>query len=125
MIENTPQSGQERRKHERFIISKPVRLYFADKSVAGTLRDISVGGAAIRIHTPIDLDTKVKVDIGELGTFSGQVVRQIEKEVFGVMFSISAAQAVSLAAKLVIVYHGVAEAESEEKPEDKRTPFAP
>lgn len=108
MTEVNESDGRERRQHDRFVVRKRVELSTSTKTYDGILRDISVGGAAIKIRAPLYQAHIVTVDINDLGAYEGQVLRSIDDEHVAIEFETTEAQSVDLAAKLVGVYYGAA-----------------
>lgn len=117
MAELEEASGRERRQHDRFVLRKRVELSTATKTFDGILRDISVGGAAIKIRAPLYQTRIVSLDINDLGEYEGEILRQIDDEHIAVRFDASEAQSVELASKLVGIYYG-ASGEEKDDPDD-------
>ncbi len=105
--------GRERRQHDRFVLRKRVEPSTATKTYDGILRDISVGGAAIKIRAPLYQTRIVSLDINDLGAYKGEILRQIDDEHVAVQFSPSEEQSLELASKLVGIYYGATEEEND------------
>lgn len=105
MISSETPGGRERRKHPRYELRKPVRIYVGDTSYLGNLKDVSVGGAAIACRAPLETEMEFSVEIEELGTYSAFLVRRIDDEVVAIKFAINAALAVRLAARIAVELH--------------------
>lgn len=96
--------GRERRKHPRYEIRKSIRIHADGRVLEGTLRDISVGGAAVELRAEIPDGSEARMDIEELGDYPGRVVRRIGKDVVAFEFSINEAVAVRLAARIALAF---------------------
>lgn len=101
------EGGRERRRYDRFIIRKQVQVICGGRSYRGTLRDISIGGAAVQLHGRVELDGEITLDINDFGVYRGEVLRYLDDAMIAVEFDIDEKQSVDLAAKLVAVYYGV------------------
>lgn len=117
MTEFDKDIGLDRRRYDRFSISRQVDVVARGKTYAGTLRDISIGGAAVRLRGPVEAESQVTLDIYDFGVFRGDVLRHSADETIAVEFEIDEKQSVDLAAKLVAVYYGVGGAEQRDAAE--------
>ncbi|MDP6174001.1 MAG: PilZ domain-containing protein [Rhodospirillales bacterium] len=76
------QSSDERRRHPRHPIRKPVRTTIGEDTHLGATRDISAGGAAIDWdETPeddFDEEDYLDLDIDDVGYVAGQVTRPLD-----------------------------------------------
>ena len=86
MAEVNETAGRERRQHNRFFVHKRIEVLTSTETFNGVLRDISVGGAAIKVQPPLYQADIVSIDINDLGEYEGQVLRSIEDETFAVEF---------------------------------------
>ena len=106
MAEVNENAGRERRQHDRFFVHKRIEVLTSTETFNGVLRDISVGGAAIKVWAPLYQADIVSIDINDLGEYEGQVLRSIEDETFAVEFETNESEAVELAAELVGICYG-------------------
>ena len=106
MAEVNENAGRERRQHDRFFVHKRIEVLTSTETFNGVLRDISVGGAAIKVRAPLYQADIISIDINDLGEYEGQILRSIEDETFAVEFETNESEAVELAAKLVGIYYG-------------------
>lgn len=97
-------NGRERRKHPRYEIRKSVQVHAQDQVHEGTLRDVSVGGAAVELRAQLAEKSQVRMEIEELGEYPATVVRRISERVVAFEFSINEAMAVRLAARIAVAY---------------------
>ena len=86
MAEANENAGRERRQHDRFVVHKRIEVSTSTETFNGVLRDISVGGAAIKVWAPLYQADIFSIDIDVLGEFEGLVLRSIEDETFAVEF---------------------------------------
>jgi hypothetical protein len=101
-----PDFGSDKRQYDRFVVHKRVEISTSTKTYDGVLRDISVGGAAIKVRAPLYKTHTVSVDINDLGAFDGRILRAIDDDMVAVEFDVSEQQSIELAAKLVGIYYG-------------------
>ncbi len=73
-------SRNERRRHTRHPISKPVRTKDKIREYPGKTKNISGSGVAIEPNAEMDHDGPVEVEIEDVGTFSGRVSRSSEED---------------------------------------------
>ena len=71
MAEVNENAGRERRQHDRFVVHKRIEVSTFIETFNGVLRDISVGGAAIKVWPPLYQADIVSIDINVLGEFEG------------------------------------------------------
>ncbi len=84
---NDNSSQDERRRHTRHPISKPVRTKAKTREHKGKTKDISGSGVAIEPNSDIDHGDTVEVEIEEVGRFSGRVSRSSEdNDLYAVTF---------------------------------------
>ena len=86
MAEANENAGRERRQHDRFVVHKRIEVSTSTETFNGVLRDISVGGAAIKVRAPPYQADIISIDINDLGEYEGQILRSIEDETFAVEF---------------------------------------
>ncbi len=76
------QNNEDRRRHQRHPIRKPVRAKLGENTHAGATRDISAGGASIvwveLLEEVLDDDAYLDLDIDDVGYLSGQVARSFD-----------------------------------------------
>ncbi|MEE9544594.1 MAG: PilZ domain-containing protein [Rhodospirillales bacterium] len=77
---NDNSSRNERRRHTRHPISKPVRTRAKTREHRGKTKNISGSGVAIEPNSDMDHDGLVEVEIEDVGTFSGRVSRSSEED---------------------------------------------
>ena len=111
------EGGRERRQYDRFVIRKQVEVICGGRSYRGTLRDISIGGAAVQVRGRFELGGEITLDIHDFGVYRGDVLRYLGDEMIAVEFDIDEKQSVDLAAKLVAVYYGVGGSEQRDAAE--------
>lgn len=111
------EGGRERRRYDRFIIRKRVEVIVGGRSYPGSLRDISIGGAAVQLRSAIEPGSEITLDISDFGVYRGDVLRRIDEAMIAVEFDIDEKQSIDLAAKLVAVYYGVGGSDQREAAE--------
>ena len=74
MAEFDDESEGERRAHPRFRTEKTLRALANEDFRIGRLEDVSASGALIHLDEVLEEETEVKLDIEDLGSFSGRVV---------------------------------------------------
>lgn len=109
MLSNNDNSSQnERRRHTRHPISKPVRTRAKTREHTGKTKDISGSGVAIEPNAEMDHDGQVKVEIEDVGTFSGRVSRSSEEdELYAVTFDFDKDEQKRLIADLTEIHNGI------------------
>jgi len=87
--------NENRRRHERIALTKPVETTTTDGKQEGEIKDISVGGAAIVSHSPlkIKLGEPVELRVEHFGMVSGRVVRVDGLSDFAIAFDPDANEA--------------------------------
>jgi hypothetical protein len=102
------QDGAEKRRHPRYTISKPARLIVNGRYLHGRLKDVSLGGAALKLRAKLSIGDEVEVDIGDIGTYRAVVVRLEEEEgIIATRFLLDAATEARLSDEITKVFHGV------------------
>lgn len=71
-------SAEDKRRHQRHEISKPVRARVGGQQGEGTTRDISAGGAALDIDIDVKVDDLLELDIDDVGFMEGQMSRSLD-----------------------------------------------
>lgn len=125
MTEAHSDGGRERRRHERFALRAPVVLVVDGREHAGTLRDISAGGAAVSVRTPVTAGTPVTLAMGEFGAFAAFVVRAGEEGFVAVRFAIDADAMARLAKTLMTMFHGAEAPCAAAEPDIPKHPLTP
>lgn len=69
----------EKRRHPRYEIPLEGTLHVRDEAVPCRVRNISANGALVEAEVPLRSTNLVTVDIPEIGTMKGRVVRVIWK----------------------------------------------
>ncbi|MBL4739633.1 MAG: PilZ domain-containing protein [Sneathiella sp.] len=77
-----------RRQHKRILVSNPTTVESDSGSYTGRILNISAGGAGIRMDVCLLDDTRLTVNIENVGMIPAKVVRQMRDGV-GVKFEIS------------------------------------
>jgi len=77
-----------RREHKRILVSNPATVESDGDSYSGRILNISAGGAGISMDVRLLDDTKLTVNIENVGMIPAKVVRQMQDGV-GVKFEIS------------------------------------
>ncbi len=68
-------SFMQRRRHQRFAVSIPVKVITGDgASIPGDIEDISLGGAFIRVAQSLPVGEKIRIEIN----FSGMHILECE-----------------------------------------------
>ncbi|WP_169568724.1 PilZ domain-containing protein [Sneathiella limimaris] len=84
----TNEETQNRRQHKRVIVSQPTIVSTNDENFKGRILNISAGGAGISLDVQLKDNTRITVNIEDLGLIPARVVRNM-KEGVGVKFEIS------------------------------------
>lgn len=72
---------QERRRHKRYKVNKPVKIRGGANEGNGLLTDISSSGAAINSQEPESLyedDQELELELEDFGVLPGSVVRTLD-----------------------------------------------
>jgi len=104
MISSGAPGGRERRKHRRFALRKQVTIFLGETVYEGTLRDISVGGAAIECRAALDGAASYMIEIEDIGAYPANIVRRIDADSIAIRFTITEALAVRMAARIATAY---------------------
>lgn len=96
--------AQHARRHQRYVVRKPVRAKTAGRELQGEIKDISAGGAALLVDTHLENEQFVELHleglgVEDLGPLSAQVVRVYEKG-FAVRFNLDDKEKERLAEEL-------------------------
>ena len=75
----------ERRRHKRFLTARKSRMIVDGEWRDCTIRDVSVGGAAIKVDIPPPSGSRIVLYIEEVGTMACLVLRH-DNEGVGVQF---------------------------------------
>ncbi|WP_025898524.1 PilZ domain-containing protein [Sneathiella glossodoripedis] len=84
----TSEAVENRREHKRVIISAPAVVQTGDDQFKGKILNISAGGAGISMDVQLKDDTRLTVNIEDLGMIPARVVRKLQNGV-AVKFEIS------------------------------------
>lgn len=76
MAEENDQS--EKRRHRRVNVSKSVQAKTESQQYKGSVKDISVSGAALSVEAEVEEDSQVELDIEDLSPLSGIVARSYD-----------------------------------------------
>ncbi len=110
---NDNSSQNERRRHTRHPISKPIRTRAKTREHTGKTKDISGSGVAIEPNAKMDHGGPVEVDIEDVGTFSGRVSRSSEEEdVYAVTFDFDKDEQKRLIADLTEIHDDIVREEN-------------
>ncbi len=77
-----------RREHKRVLISKPTLVKSGEQEFNGRILNISAGGAGISLDVQLKDNTRITVNIEDVGMIPARVVRNM-KDGVGVKFEIS------------------------------------
>lgn len=72
---------QERRRHKRYKVNKPVKIRGGANERDGRLTDISSSGAAVNAEEPETLyedDQELELELEDFGVLPGSVVRTLD-----------------------------------------------
>lgn len=72
---------EERRRHKRFKVNKPVKIRGGANERTGLLTDISSSGAAISAQEPegqFEDDQELELELEDFGVLPGSVVRTLD-----------------------------------------------
>ena len=72
------EKGENKRRHRRYDIHKPVRAKSGSREGTGETRDISAGGAAIDVDLEVQEDDILELDIEDVGYLASQVARPLD-----------------------------------------------
>ncbi|GLQ07611.1 PilZ domain-containing protein [Sneathiella chinensis] len=78
-----------RRSHKRILVSSPTTIQAESGHHPGKILNISAGGAGIELDVELADQTRITVNIDDMGFIPARVVRQM-KDGVGVRFEISA-----------------------------------
>jgi hypothetical protein len=94
------ESGIEKRRHPRVRVERSVRATAEGREHSGSVTDISVGGAALRVDAEIGEEAEIELDIEDLGDLSGHVRRLLD-DGFAVEFELDEDEEERLVAELI------------------------
>ena len=80
--------SENRREHKRILISKPTLVKTGEQEFNGRILNISAGGAGISLDVQLKDNTRITVNIEDIGMIPARVVRNM-KDGVGVKFEIS------------------------------------
>lgn len=72
------EQGENKRRHQRYDIHKPVRAKSGNREGTGETLDISAGGAAIDVDLEVEDDEVLELDIEDVGFIASQVARPLD-----------------------------------------------
>ena len=72
------EQGENKRRHRRYDIHKPVRAKSGGREGTGETLDISAGGAAIDVDIEVENDEILELDIEDVGYMASQVARPLD-----------------------------------------------
>ncbi len=84
----TNEAAENRREHKRIIVSAPAVVQTGDEEFSGKILNISAGGAGISMDVQLKDDSRITVNIEDLGMIPARVVRKLQNGV-AVKFEIS------------------------------------
>lgn len=84
-----PEGQENRREHKRVLVSNATTVATDTEEYRGRILNISAGGAGISMDVHLLDDTRITVNIDNVGIVPAKVVRQM-KDGVGVKFELSA-----------------------------------
>lgn len=75
----TEQTINNRRKHRRVFFSQPTRVELDGAEHEGRILNVSAGGAGIMLDVQLPDNTRLAVEIENVGMIPGKVVRQLNE----------------------------------------------
>ena len=78
--------GKERRRHQRFPITKGLNAKTDRGRYPGRLKDISAGGAGVYLVEGLDVGEDVTLEIDDLGSYDGHVVGATRYDLIPIAF---------------------------------------
>lgn len=84
----TSTETENRREHKRVLISTPALVKSGNQEFNGRILNISAGGAGISLDVQLKDNTRITVNIEDVGMIPARVVRNM-KDGVGVKFEIS------------------------------------
>ncbi len=103
-------SDQNRRRHRRTAVTRPVRAKSGSREHLGATKDISVGGAALELDGKLEDEDLVELDIENMSPVSGRVARWFD-DGFAIEFDIGEDEEARLLAEIAQIHDTI---ESEE-----------
>jgi|GEM_PF-2221351 len=78
--------GKERRRHQRFPITKGLNAKTGRGHYPGRLKDISAGGAGVLLVESLEAGEDVTLEIDDLGTYAGHVAGPTRYDLIPIAF---------------------------------------